>query len=275
MAPTVVTTRAVEAIAAALVQELRRSPRASGRSRVSRASSPTTNTRPSVTVTPSRRFRKLVPTSRSIDLDERARHSATARRQGARPVGSARWTSRRTTTSSTGSTSRQGVRPMNASSLVCTSASSGTSTRGPYCPLERSTSSSGCMPSSISAQIGVEPLVQTGRPGEVPAVHEDVARVDHVDGLRERHRPDVGEVVDAVGGRRIVEQRLHGLGLGPPRAARVVVDRRARRQARCRSRRRGTRGTNRRGGARRHGRPSPRAAPAAPTPPDRPPRPSR
>ncbi len=46
-----------------------------------------------------------------------------------------------------------GLRPMNASSLVWTSASSGTWTRGPYWPLSRSASSIGSMPSSIAAHL--------------------------------------------------------------------------------------------------------------------------
>ena len=41
---------------------------------------------------------------------------------------------------------------------------------------------------------------------------------------------DVREIVLAVGGVRVVEQCLHGIGLGTPGADRVVVDRRSRRQ---------------------------------------------
>jgi NAD(P)-dependent dehydrogenase (short-subunit alcohol dehydrogenase family) len=50
-------------------------------------------------------------------------------------------------------TDAYGVRPMNASSLVWTSASSGTWTRGPYWPLCRNASSIGSMPSSIAAHL--------------------------------------------------------------------------------------------------------------------------
>jgi hypothetical protein len=48
---------------------------------------------------------------------------------------------------------RKGSRPMKPSRRVWTSASSGTATRGPYCPDERSRSSIGSMPASISAQV--------------------------------------------------------------------------------------------------------------------------
>ena len=82
------------------------------------------------------------------------------------------------------------------------------------------------MPSNISAhRVRVQRLVLAGGPGEVPAVEEDVVRVDHGDGLLERHGADVGEVVHALGGGRIVEQGLHGVGLGAPGADGVVVDR--------------------------------------------------
>ena len=46
-----------------------------------------------------------------------------------------------------------GEQPMKASSLAWTSASSGTSRRGPSWPLWRITSSIGVMPSSISAHL--------------------------------------------------------------------------------------------------------------------------
>ncbi len=46
-----------------------------------------------------------------------------------------------------------GSRPMKPISFVCASASAATSTRGPYCPLERSISSIGSMPASIWAQV--------------------------------------------------------------------------------------------------------------------------
>ena len=56
-------------------------------------------------------------------------------------------------------------------------------------------------------------------------MQDHVAGVDHVDHLPERHATDVWEVMLAVGGVRIVEEVLHGLGLDPPGADRVVVDR--------------------------------------------------
>ena len=123
-----------------------------------------------------------------------------------------------------------GVRPMNASSLVWTSASSGTWTRGPYWPLWRSTSSIGSMPRASPRTCRIERLVLAGGAGEIPAVQEHVTGVDHVDRLPERHATDVREIVLALGGVRVVEECLHGVGLGPPGADGVVVDRRTRRQ---------------------------------------------
>ena len=61
-------------------------------------------------------------------------------------------------------------------------------------------------------------------------MEEHIARVDHVGRLLERHPTDVREVVHARRGVRVVEQRLHRVGLGAPRADGVVVDRRTRRQ---------------------------------------------
>lgn len=50
---------------------------------------------------------------------------------------------------------QDGSRPMKPSSRLCGSASSGTGTRAPYCPLERSRSSYGAIPSTIVAQRSV------------------------------------------------------------------------------------------------------------------------
>ncbi len=61
-------------------------------------------------------------------------------------------------------------------------------------------------------------------------MQEHVAGVDHVGRLPERHPADVREIVLAVGGLWVVEQCLHGLGLGTPSADGIVVDRRTRRQ---------------------------------------------
>jgi hypothetical protein len=78
--------------------------------------------------------------------------------------------------------------------------------------------------------VRVERLVLAGGSGEIPAVQEHVAGVDHVDRLAERHATDVREIVLAVGRVRVVEECLDGVGLTTPGADGVIVDRRTRRQ---------------------------------------------
>ena len=118
---------------------------------------------------------------------------------------------------------------MKPSILVCASASSGTSTRAPYWPLPRMTSSIGSIPASITAQtLGVEGVVLAGRAGQVPGVHEDVAGEELRDGLRAAgRRPDVRVAEHPVGRGRVVEERLHLALEVVPGAGRVVVHRRA------------------------------------------------
>ena len=89
-----------------------------------------------------------------------------------------------------------GVRPMNASSLVWTSASWGTSTWWLVAAaLAQHLVHRQHALEHLGALVRVERLVLAGGPGEVPAVEEHVAGVDHVDGLPERHCAEVWEVV--------------------------------------------------------------------------------
>ena len=97
------------------------------------------------------------------------------------------------------------------------------------------TSSIGSIPASSSAQkSGVEPVVLAGGPGQVPGVHEHVGGVELVDRAVQRHLADVPVGQDQVGGRRVVEQRLHGVDVRLPGADRVVVDASVRPAAACR-----------------------------------------
>ena len=81
-----------------------------------------------------------------------------------------------------------GSRPMKPSIRVCTSASSGTGTAGPYCPESRMDLLDALHAGQqLGAEVRVQPVVLTGRPSQVPGVHEDVGGVDPVDQIPQRH----------------------------------------------------------------------------------------
>ena len=129
----------------------------------------------------------------------------------------------------------QGVRPLSAMSRVCSSASAATTTRGPYCPL------------------GHEGL------GHRLQAHEHLVDDDRIERLVEPGRGarshvwittspsmiipidcSIGLLADVLVGegpcrlRRIVEQGLQLVGESGPRADRVGVDRRTRRELHAR-----------------------------------------
>ena len=115
-----------------------------------------------------------------------------------------------------------GSRPMKPISRVTGSASAPTSTAGPYCPDERSSSSIADIPSTncvreLRVEIGLSP----GGCRQVPGVHVHIGGVEAVDGIGEamaaRHR--MGEHRFGVGS---VEQRLDPGGVRPPRRGRVI-----------------------------------------------------
>ena len=169
-----------------------------------------------------------------------------------------------------------GSRPMNPSSRVCTSASAGTSTLGPYWPLPGAAPPSAPCPASIAAQrSGSRRVVLAGRPGEVPGVHEDVGGEEPRHRLRQRDVADVRVAQHPRRRGRVVEQRLHLAWRSCQAADGVVVDRRSARRAARRPPTPGTTGTTRRGAAPRRGRSSPRPVPGRPTTPGSPRRPGR
>src|SRR5690606_10700561 len=68
----------------------------------------------------------------------------------------------------------------------------------------------------LCALVRVERLVLSGRPREVPGVHEDVGGIELVDRLVQRKLADVLVGQGAVRGRRVVEQLLYGVALDRP-----------------------------------------------------------
>ena len=68
----------------------------------------------------------------------------------------------------------------------------------------------------LGAEVGVEGVVLAGGAGEVPGVHEDVGRVEPVDRRVERQLAGVRVREHRARRGRVVEHRLHGVGVGLP-----------------------------------------------------------
>ena len=108
-------------------------------------------------------------------------------------------------------------------SRSCGPASAGTGTLAPYCPDDRSSSSSGSIPASRSAQsCGSSRSSWPVRAGQVPRVQEDVCRVEAVDRLVHREPAEVRVLQHPPGRGWIVEQGLHRGRVGQPGGGRVV-----------------------------------------------------
>ena len=78
----------------------------------------------------------------------------------------------------------------------------------------------------LSTEIGVQPVVLAGSPGQIPGVHEHVGGVELVDRGIQGQAADVRVGELAVRRLRIVQHRLHAVAVHLPRGDRVLVDRR-------------------------------------------------
>ena len=117
---------------------------------------------------------------------------------------------------------------MKPSSFAWAPASSGTSTRGPYCPLLTHRLLDRLHPGEHRrAGLGVEGVVLAGGAGQVPGVHEDVAGEELRHGLGQRDVADVPVAEHPVCRGRVVEDRLHLALEVVPGAGGVVVHRRS------------------------------------------------